>query len=273
MRHLFGIVCSIALAQPALAAAQSAAAKPGETVEVSIPSRTYANGRHGWVYTPAGYPGSCRSGCNLIIVFDGAMALGAIAVPQILDSLTAAGRTPPTVAVLFDNGAPPGRIEDLGNSRRFAAFVADELLPWVRGKYVVTREADRTTLLGASAGGLGAAYIGFSYPALFGNVISLSGAFWRGVEASNDPPFEWLTQQFASSPRVAVRFILEVGLLETAGALGGAAPSLLDANRRLYAVLKERKYFVEYFEVPDGRHSTDTWRIRLPLAVVAASRR
>ncbi len=144
----------------------------GETKEITLPSKTYPNGRHAWVYTPAGYPTSCAGACNLMIVFDGAMYLGAIPLPDILDSLTSARRTPPTVAILFDNGAPPGRLEDLANSQRFASFIANELMPWVRQNYAVTHSADRTIITGTSAGGLGATYIALKYPALFGNVLS-----------------------------------------------------------------------------------------------------
>src|SRR2546423_7655781 len=125
----------------------------GETKEITIPSTTYQNGRHAWAYTPPGYPDSCGSGCDFILVFDGAMYLGAIPLPDILDSLTAAKRTPPIVAILFDNGAPPGRLEDLANSQRFAAFIANELMPWVRQNYVVTHSPDHTIITGTSAGG------------------------------------------------------------------------------------------------------------------------
>jgi enterochelin esterase family protein len=203
----------------------------------------------------------------LIIAFDGTDYLGAMALPSVLDSLVATKAIAPAVAVLIDNGAPPGRINDLANSHQFAAVVAEELLPWIREHYAVTRAAERTVLTGASAGGLGAAYIAMRYPTLFGNVLSQSGAFWRGNEASNAPPYEWLTQQFASSPKLNVNFVLEVGTKETVGALGGAAPSLLDANRRLHAVLVAKGYSVRYFEVPGGDHSPETWRTRLPVGI------
>jgi enterochelin esterase-like enzyme len=51
--------------------------------------------------------------------------------------------------------------------------------------------------------------------------------------------------------------------------LRGAAPSLLDANRHLHEVLTRKGYVVEYFEVPNGQHSPDTWRARLPAGIVA----
>jgi enterochelin esterase-like enzyme len=46
------------------------------------------------------------------------------------------------------------------------------------------------------------------------------------------------------------------------GALGGAAPSLLDANRHLHDVLEKKGYAIDYFEVPNGEHSPESWRVR-----------
>src|SRR5438105_1964126 len=105
------------------------------------------------------------------------------------------------------------------------------------------------------------------HPELFGKVLSQSGAFWRGNEASNDAPYEWITQHLALIPKANVRFVLDVGSMETMGAMGGAAPSLVDANRRLRDVLKAKGYAVDYFEVPGGQHSTETWRTRLPAGI------
>jgi enterochelin esterase family protein len=255
--------------RPVLAQAAASPSKAGQTVELTIPSKTYPKGRHAWVYTPPDYPASCQGACNLIVAFDGALYLGAMPLPEILDSLIAAKRTPPAVAVLIDNGGPPDRIADLANSHRFAASIADEMLPWVREHYAVTRAPERAVLAGSSAGGLGAAYVAMTYPSLFGNVLSQSGAFWRGNEASNAPPYEWLTRQFASATKLNLKFFIDVGTRETVGALGGTAPSLLDANQRLYAVLKGKGYAVQYFEVPNGQHSPDTWRKRLPEGIVA----
>src|SRR5438067_2249114 len=226
-RHLTLVAgAMLVIGQPSLADSQSSAPAKGKTVEVTIASRIYPAGRHAWAYTPAGYPDSCRSACNLIVAFDGGIYIGAIPMPEILDSLIATQRTPPTVAILVDNGAPPARLADLANSQRFASFVAEELVPWVRERYAVTRAADHTIITGSSAGGLAATYIAFKYPTVFGNVLSQSGAFWRGNEASNDPPYEWLTHQYAMSPKTNVRFFLDVGSMETSGALGGTAPSL-----------------------------------------------
>jgi len=189
-----------------------------------------------------------------------------------LDTLLAEHKAPPFVAVLIDNGAGAARIADLGNRAGFADFLSGRLLDWVRAGWNVTRDPRRTIVEGSSAGGLAAAYAAFRRPDLFGNVLSQSGAFWRGSEGSNEPPFEWLTSQYASSPKKKIRFYLDVGALESGGALGGTAPSILDANRRLRDVLRSKGYEVSWEEVPGGTHSPESWRLRLPAAIAALAR-
>jgi enterochelin esterase family protein len=269
MRPLTVLAFALALTHPGSAQEASPRASRGSLAPVVIPSVTYPGGRRAWVYTPTGYPASCRGACNVIVAFDGADYRDTMPLPAILDSLVAAGRTPPAVAVLIDNGDGGARIADLGNVRKFSRFVGEEMLPWLRAHYAVARDAAHTLVTGSSAGGLAAAYVATQYPGSFGNVLSQSGAFWRGNEASNEAPYEWLTQHLASSPRVNVRFFLDVGALETRGALGGAAPSILDANRHLRSALVSKGYAVQYFEVPNGVHAPLTWRTRLPVGIVA----
>src|SRR4029077_16162883 len=112
------------------------------------------------------------------------------------------------------------RIADLANSPRFAAFVGDELMPWVSKSWTGSHDPARVIITGSSAGGLGALYIAFMRPDLFGNVLSQSGALWRGNDGSNDPPYEWLTQQYRNAPKKNIRLFLDVGALETGGAMG-----------------------------------------------------
>jgi enterochelin esterase-like enzyme len=220
-----------------------------------------------WVYTPPGYDAAAKTPYDLLIVFDGREYAEDIGLPKILDALLAEGKAPAFVAVLIDNGTGAQRLADLGNRESFAAFLSGELLPHVRANWNVTRDPRHAIVAGSSAGGLAAAFVAYRHPELFGNVLSQSGAFWRGPEASNEPPFEWLTGQYAASPRKDLRFVLEVGARESAGALGGAAPSILEANRRLRDALVQKGYRVRYTEVPDGTHSQEIWRARLPAMI------
>jgi enterochelin esterase-like enzyme len=51
--------------------------------------------------------------------------------------------------------------------------------------------------------------------------------------------------------------------------MGGAAPSLVAANRKLRDALVAKQYRVDYFEVPGGKHDPDSWRLRLPIGIAA----
>lgn len=244
----------------------------GTVAEFNVDSKAYGRARHVWVYTPPNYPAACGEACSLVVAFDGGEYVTDIPLPAILDSLIAARRMPPTVALLIDDASGAERLADLANQPRFVTLVADELVPWLRSRYRVTRDPARTIITGSSAGGLAAAYLALERPELFGNVLSQSGAFWRGNEGSNDAPYEWLTEQYTAQPRRPIRFVLEVGSTESRGALGGAAPSILSANRRLHDVLRKKGYAVEYHEVPNGVHAPETWKLRLPVGLSLLAR-
>ena len=269
-RFLVAMLAAAAFAGQAPSPAPSAPA--GRVEELSIPSARDRRARRVWVYTPPRYAPDAAAPYGLLVVFDGQEYVEDFQLPKVLDSLLAARKAPPLVAVMIDNASGAARLDDLANRARFAAFLGDELLPWVRSRWTATRDPRGTIVTGSSAGGLAAAYVAWKRPDLFGNVLSQSGAFWRGNEASNDPPYEWLTSQYAAAPKRDIRFVLEVGALESRGALGGAAPSILEANRRLRDALRKKGYDVTYAEVPNGQHTPESWRERLPDAIAALAR-
>jgi enterochelin esterase-like enzyme len=252
---------ALALLTAAAATVASPAPPAGKVEERALGTRRL------WVYTPPGYDAAAKAPYDLLLVFDGGEYLEEIPLPKILDSLLAGKKAPAFVAVLIDNSSGVQRLADLANRAPFADYLGGELLPFVQKNWNVTRDPHRTVVTGSSAGGLAAAFVAFRHPELFGMVLSQSGAFWRGPEASNDPPYEWLTAQYAAAPTKDIRFVLEVGGKETRGALGGAAPSILDANRRLRGALAKRGYRVTYYEVPEGQHAPEWWKERLPVAL------
>ena len=218
-----------------------------------------------WVYTPPGYS-TRATPYGLVIAFDGADYVGSMSLPRILDSLTAAHKIPPMVAVMIDDSSGAVRLRDLANQPDFVTFLSSELMPWVRQHYNITRDPHQTIITGSSAGGLAAAYAALLHPELFGKVLSQSGAFWRGYASSNTPPYEWLTQQYASQPRRDVRFFVDVGSRETSHAVG-TGPVFIEAVRRLRDVLRTKGYPLTYTEVPGGQHSPETWVKRLPVGL------
>ena len=261
------LLCAVAVAQQPPASTwltRRPGVPAGKVEEFSVQSKLYDHTRRVWVYTPAGYDAARKTPYDLVVCFDGSDygEGGDIPLTTILDNLTADGKLPPMVALLIDNGSGAKRISELGNSARFAQALGEEIMPWLRKGWKVTTDPQRVIVTGSSAGGLGAAYVAYKRPDLFGNVLCQSGAFWRGNEGSNDPPYEWLAGQFKDSPRLPLRFYLEVGSLETVHAVG-VGPVFIDANRRLRDALQAKGYRIFYKEVPGAHHEPGHWKNEL----------
>lgn len=217
------------------------------------------------VYTPPSYDlggGPYR----LLVVFDGEEYRSIVPVPTILDNLVARQKILPQVAILVDGGSSRNR--DLICSQPFADFMAKELVPWARQHYRISADPKQTTICGSSYGGLSAAYCAFRYPRVFGNVLSQSGSFWyyqgyKHGDETESAPFGWLTRQFETTPKLPIRFYLEVGLFET-----GYPHNQLTETRSMRDVLKAKGYSVVYSEFAGG-HEYLCWRGSLADGLIA----
>ncbi len=135
------------------------------------------------VYTPAGFD---PQGPPLPTVYftDGheyaADYLGSAV--QVIDNLIAAGQLRPLVAVFVDPRHPDTgvnqRAEQYVSNRDFAAFLADELVSHIDGRYATSTAAADRTILGTSLGGLNSAYVGAVENDVFQNLGIQSPAFW-----------------------------------------------------------------------------------------------
>jgi enterochelin esterase family protein len=213
------------------------------------------------VYTPPSY-GAQNEPSGLLVLFDGAAYVDLMHVATTLDNLQAERKILPLVAVFVDNATATSRLTELAGNAPFTRFLAEELLPWVRGTYRVKDDPSHSIIGGTSLGGLAAAFTAIRHPDLFGNVLSQSGAFsWS---SPNDPPVddqpqpEWTRRELAARPRLPLRFFLDAGLLEDA-TFRPNHPSLLQANRRLRDVLREKGYPVTYLEF-NGAHNYICWQ-------------
>ncbi len=229
----------------------------GVVEEYRLASERLGNTRRVYTYAPPGYDAS--SAYPLVLCFDGWAYVNDayVPLPTVLDNLISEGRIPPLVAVLPDSLDHDTRMRELVLDAAFVEFLVEELLPWAHGRLAFDDDPARTVVAGSSAGGLAAAFAALRRPDRFGLVLSQSGAYAVGSD---------LLQHYVAADALALRFYLDVGVLETVSR-PGAAP-LLHANRHLRDVLVAKGYDVTYREFPGG-HDYLWWRETVADGLVA----
>ena len=203
------------------------------------------------MYTPAGYNNSSRPRA-FVLVFDAEDYINTVGMPTMLDNMIARSVVSPVVVAFLHT--PETRNEDLLPNAKFQAFIASELMPWIRKRYRISNDPKLNVVAGASFGGLAASYTAFIHPDIFGNVLSQSGSFWWSPSYLTDPAPSpnagWMVKQVAESPRKPIRFYMTAGSWESAGALS--------ANRIIHSVLLGKGNKVDYIEVANGHNYANT---------------
>lgn len=245
----------------------------GQVRRDKFTSKILGNERPIWIYTPHGYAAG-KKPYPLLVLTDGGVYVNTARVATILDNLIAAGLIPPLVAVMVEN---PDRWRELSCNSAYADFLAQEIVPWARVNYHATDLPAQTIIGGASLGGLQAAFVGLKHSEVFGNVLSQSGSFQWQPEGEKES--EWLTREFAASPRLPLRFSFEAGLLEgtwwwrylvpkPANGPSLVDPTTLAANINLRDTLQSKGYAVHYTEY-NGNHGMLNWRGTLASHLIA----
>ncbi|MGO9933452.1 MAG: alpha/beta hydrolase [Steroidobacteraceae bacterium] len=235
---------------------------PGGSLEkFEIDSRVLSGKRTVTMYSPANYASKGKP-LPLILQFDGESYIIDVAAPVMLDKMIAQKAIPPVVvAFLRSQGT---RNDDLQPNGKFEEFIGTELVPWIRERYRVSKDAKQNVVSGSSLGGLAAAYTAYMHPEIFGNVLSQSGAFWWSphyeLEVLPSPNAGWMVKQFAESTAKPIRFYMSVGSWESAGMLSG--------NRILRSVLTGKGNEVTYSEVVSG-HNYANFQQTFPDGLIA----
>lgn len=270
---------SVADAYSQRSTVQLSAAPPERWLEKKAPrgrveSRTLTSHKLGHthelsVYLPVGYDKAKTRSYPLLIVFDGGTYLHDVPTPHLLDALIAADAIEPIVALFVHDDEPSQRASELPCNPSFAAFVAEELLPFARSSLRISADATQIGLAGSSFGGLASGFIALQYPDRFGKVLSQSGSYWWSFPAKH-PQFDgsdkpgWLRRRYAQQPRAAIQLYLSAGTFEGAPDAWG----VLDQNRLLRDTLRAQGYSVAYQEFTGG-HDHLAWRATLPDGLIA----
>jgi enterochelin esterase-like enzyme len=185
--------------------------------------------------------------CPLIVVFDGQDYLRRARLTAIMDNLIARRRIRP-VALAMVNHAGQGRVVEYMMNDVVVGYVMMHVLPLAHAHLNLVDLAASPGaygLLGASMGGLIALYTALRVPEVFGHVLSQSCAADFGSPYRVPALFELIRHL----PPRPLKVWMDVGQYEW----------LLEANRRLHTLLRERGYDVIYREYAGG-HNYTAWR-------------
>jgi enterochelin esterase-like enzyme len=181
----------------------------------------------------------------LVVVYDGPDFLRRAKLANIVDNLIAQKRIRPVALALVQNGGQ-ARVIEYGCSEMTLGFIAVRVVGLARehlNLIDIDQKPGTYGVMGASMGGLMAFYTGLRLPDMFGKVLCQSGAF-------SFPEHEFITSDLVRHlPRPNLNIWMDVGALE----------GLLDCNRQMSALLKEKSYRVAYREYPGG-HNYTAWR-------------
>lgn len=174
-RNRTGVVQSVA-------EAPDAPAQPWLAERVGVPRGRVTHqwapdDREVWTYDPPGVTADVE--LPLLVVLDGEVWVGRQSLPTTLDNMQADRAAGPVRAVLLASGGRDARWKGLSSDGGDAAYVADELVPWMRRRGGVLAGPSAVTVVGQSLGGLSALRLGLTRTDVVGGVVSHSASLWQ----------------------------------------------------------------------------------------------
>lgn len=228
-------------------------ARTGTYQHATIPSKAFGGKREVNVYLPARFRQN-RS-YPLLIVHDGIDYMKFASLGTVLDNLITNLQIPPMIVAMTQS---PDRLKEYAADDRHAAFIAEDLLPFLSKQYPLIDEAKSRGIMGASFGGVATLHTAWRYPGLFGNLLLQSGSFAFSDLGQHkrgpvfDPVVEFMNE-FREAPGMpAEKMYLSCGIYE----------SLIYENRSLIPLLQKQQIELQFEEARDA-HNWENWRDRL----------
>ncbi|MEW6031070.1 MAG: alpha/beta hydrolase-fold protein [Chloroflexota bacterium] len=187
----------------------------------------------------------------LLIVYDGPDYLRRGKLPIIVDNLIAAKRIRPIAMAFLPSGGPRRGLEYTCSDATLA-WIEHDVLPLANRELKlldIQKQPGAFGVLGASFGGLMSVYTGLRMPEIFGRVLSQS------------PVFETEGRDFAAVDLIRhaparPKIYMDVGALDF----------LLEDNRRMLPLLRERGFDLTYHEY-GGAHNYTSWRDQIHIGL------
>ena len=197
------------------------------------------------VYIPVGY--DSLSNLPVIYVTDGHEysddRLGSMIV--VLDNLIHDKKIIPVIAVFIDPRNPDNKEENRRNleymmNKKFARFVADEMVVKIDSVYKTDPSPETRVILGTSLGGINSAYFGISRSDVFRLI------------AINSPAFKYkpeIYSMYQDSSTLPLKIFMSTGVIHDTET----------SARQMKKILEQKNYPLKYIEVNEG-HSWGNWR-------------
>jgi enterochelin esterase family protein len=212
----------------------------GKVTRYRVPTREFAVGLNRMVYL---YQPPVKTPVPLVVVYDGPDYLKRACLNVIVDNMIATNRVRPFAMALVQNG---GRARSLEYSCSDATlrFVFECVIPLAQEHLTILPPGGEPYgILGSSMGGLMALYTGMRMPHVFGKVLSQSGSFTLLEH-------ELVVMDLVNyAPPPDIDIWMDAGRYEW----------LLDDNRKMFSLLREKQYKVRYHEFSGG-HNPTAWR-------------
>lgn len=228
-------------------------ARPGELLDMTIPSRALRRESRYRLYLPARFRATTRY--PLLVVHDGSDFLQYAAAKTVLDNLIHRLDVAETVVAFTD---PGDRLTEYANSAAHARFVTHELIPHLERELPLVGQPSGRCLMGSSFGAVASLSTAYRYPGVIGALVLMSGSFVFtdiGDEHDGGPAFDPVVKfvnAYRRRPRrVADRMYVTCGVYEP----------LIVPNRSMVPVFESAGMTVRYVEARDG-HSWEDWRDR-----------
>jgi enterochelin esterase family protein len=229
-------------------------ARPGELVDLMLPSRALRRDVQLRLYLPARFRRSARY--PLLVVHDGSDFLRYSAAKTVLDNLIHRLDVAETVVAFVD---PGDRLTEYADSAAHARFVNRELVPQLEVDFPLVGRRDGRALLGSSFGAVAALSAAYRSPQTYGSLALMSGSFVftdigsdHGGGPAFDPVVKFVNRYRARPRHVADRVFVSCGVYEP----------LIIRNRSMVPTFESAGMEVRFVEARDG-HSWENWRDRL----------
>jgi enterochelin esterase family protein len=212
----------------------------GKVTRHAVSTGEYAVGAKRTVYLyqpPVDYP------VPLLFVYDGPDYLRRAKLNVIVDNLIAERRIRPFAMALVQNGGAARTVE-YSCSESAIGLLMDCVLPLAKENLNLEPVKNGGYgVMGASLGGSMALFTALRLPQVFHKVLSQSGGFIA-------PDYQYVVVDLVNCvPPPEIDIWMDAGRMDW----------LLDGNRQMYALLKEKNYRVKYHEFSGG-HNYTAWR-------------